>query len=142
MDIFKDSPAHFMTRLAAITIDYGIFFVLLFIFSPILPTPLAIILFFTLSCMYFIVLPLAWDGYTVGKRVAGIRVAHLDGRELTIKELFLRQVIGGIIYIGTAGILTLVSGYMVLKRDDKRSIHDKISSTFVTNNSPEEDGLK
>lgn len=85
---------------------------------------------------YAIFIPLSWSGYTIGKRICGIRVAKIDGRELRFGTMVLRQLVGSLIHIFTLGIAVIVSAFMVGMREDKRAIHDFISGTYVTRRGP------
>ncbi|OPA79454.1 hypothetical protein BVG16_10305 [Paenibacillus selenitireducens] len=84
-----------------------------------------------LSFLYTLLLPVFWDGYTIGKRCVGIRIVKLDGSPPTIGTMLLRQVAAGLIYGFTFGIAAIISAIMVGVREDKRSIHDFIAGTEV-----------
>ncbi|WP_440898099.1 RDD family protein [Amphibacillus sp. Q70] len=77
------------------------------------------------SLLYAIFLPLLWKGYTIGKRLMGIRIAPISERKLTLGTVFTREllVMNFLYYIGF-GVLQLVSVYLISTRGDKRSIHD------------------
>lgn len=81
--------------------------------------------------IYGIVVPVAWAGYTVGKRICGIRIRKIDGSAPTFGTMLLRTLVGGIVYAFTFGIGVIVSAFMVGLREDKRSIHDFIAGTEV-----------
>ncbi|MBS4207865.1 RDD family protein [Bacillus sp. FJAT-50079] len=132
-----EKPAGFWVRLGAVILD-GI----------IIGIPLGILSFLitgdsdgdfftnTLSFLYSILIPILWYGYTVGKRICGIRIVKVDGSKLGIGAMLLRIVVGGIIYGVTIGIAAIVSAIMVGVREDKRSIHDLIAGTYVTYEKP------
>jgi uncharacterized RDD family membrane protein YckC len=42
---------------------------------------------------YFILLELAWNGQTVGKRIAGLRVITADGRPVGVYQVFIRNLL-------------------------------------------------
>ncbi|WP_089802718.1 RDD family protein [Halolactibacillus alkaliphilus] len=44
-----------------------------------------------LSHVYSIILPLLWNGYTIGKRVMGIRIAPILNNRLTLSRLIFRE---------------------------------------------------
>lgn len=126
------NPAGFWVRFGASLFD-GI----------IMGAPLAIISYLILgesntwfttigSYLYFILLPVFWVGYTVGKRILGIRIVNIDETDVNFWIMIKRHLIAGIIYGFTFGIGVIVSAFMVGIREDKRAIHDFIAGTYVT----------
>ncbi|ARK31893.1 RDD family protein [Halalkalibacter krulwichiae] len=91
-----------------------------------------------LNLLYGLLLPVFWYGYTVGKRLCGIRIVMLDGSNPGIGAMLLRVVVAGFVYLITLGIAVIVSAFMVAFRKDKRSIHDMLAKTYVTYQKPEE----
>jgi uncharacterized RDD family membrane protein YckC len=81
--------------------------------------------------LYGLIIPAVWGGFTVGKRMCGIRIRKLDGSDPTIGTMILRTVVGGIVYSVTFGVATVISAFMVGLREDKRAIHDFIAGTEV-----------
>ncbi|MCD8511219.1 MAG: RDD family protein [Bacillus sp. (in: Bacteria)] len=92
-----------------------------------------------IEVLYNIIVPVIWLGYTVGKRVFGIRIKRVDGERLGFGTMFLRYIVGGLVYFLTLGIGVFVSALMVGLRSDNRAIHDFIAGTYVTYNPPEYD---
>ncbi|TVX95322.1 RDD family protein [Cohnella terricola] len=84
-----------------------------------------------LSMLYSILVPVIWGGYTVGKKICGIRIVKLDGEPPGIGTMLMRHFVGGLVYGITCGIAVIVSAFMVGLREDKRSIHDLIAGTEV-----------
>jgi len=84
-----------------------------------------------LSFLYSLLIPVLWSGYTVGKKLCGVRIRKLDGSPPGIGTMLLRVVVGGLVYAVTFGIGTIVSAVMVGVREDKRAIHDFIAGTEV-----------
>ncbi|MNM97615.1 RDD family protein [compost metagenome] len=85
-----------------------------------------------LSFLYSLLLPVFWNGYTIGKRICGIRIRRVsDFSPPGIGTMLLRTLVSGIIYGITFGIAAIVSAFMVGLREDKRSIHDLIAGTEV-----------
>lgn len=126
------NPAGFWIRFGASFLD-GI----------IMGIPLAIISYLILgesdtwltslgSNLYFILLPVFWVGYTVGKKILGIRVVKLDESDVSFWTMVKRHLIAGIFYMLTLGVGVIVSAFMVGIREDKRAIHDFIAGTYVT----------
>lgn len=87
--------------------------------------------------LYLLILPVLWYGYTLGKRIMGIRIVRLDGKKVGIGTMLLRNLIGGLIYVVTLGIGLLVSAFMVGLRGDHRAIHDFIAGTYVSEDKPQ-----
>lgn len=85
-----------------------------------------------LSFLYSLLLPILWNGYTIGKRICGIRIRKInDLAPPGLGTMLLRNLVSGLIYGITFGIAAIVSAFMVGLREDKRSIHDFIAGTEV-----------
>lgn len=133
-----ENPAGFWVRILASLLD-----------AIIIGVPLSIIsyLFFGVweetsitsfgNILYSIIVPVLWVGFTVGKKIMGIRIVKVDGSKVGYGVMILRVIVAGIIYVVTLGIGLIVSAFMVGLRDDKRAIHDLIAGTYVTKNPPE-----
>ncbi|RSK27376.1 RDD family protein [Bacillus sp. HMF5848] len=91
-----------------------------------------------LFLLYTIIVPIVWTGYTVGKRIVGIRIVKLDGRNVGLGTMLLRTIVASIVYALTLGIGVIVSAFMVGLREDKRAIHDFIAGTYVTYATPDQ----
>lgn len=88
-----------------------------------------------LSFLYTLLLPVFWNGYTIGKRICGIQIRRIDDFEPpTIWTMVKRNVLSGLVYALTLGIGAIVSAFMVGLREDKRSLHDFIAGTEVVYN--------
>lgn len=92
-----------------------------------------------LNLVYALVVPVVWNGYTVGKRMMQIRIAKVNGDKLGFGTMFMRTIVSGLVYVLTLGIGIIVSAFMVGMREDKRAIHDFIAGTYVTRNMPDAD---
>ncbi|HEU5140255.1 MAG TPA: RDD family protein [Bacillales bacterium] len=90
-----------------------------------------------ISLLYSIILPIIWSGYTIGKRICGIRIVKMDGSNPSVGTMLLRVIVAGIVDGITLGIAVIVSAFMVGLRKDKRAIHDFIAGTYVTHEKPE-----
>lgn len=131
-----ENPAGFGVRLLALILD-----------GLLVSLPLALLCYILfgsgerfsdfLMVLYGIILPIVWYGYTVGKRLMGIRIARVDGYEVGIGTMLLRVIVAGLIYGITFGIGVIISALMVGFREDNRAIHDFIAGTYVTYNEPE-----
>lgn len=86
----------------------------------------------TISFLYTLLLPIFWNGQTIGKRICGIRIRRVDDHlGPSLGTMILRDVVTGVVYGLTFGIGFLVSVCMVIFREDKRSLHDFIAGTEV-----------
>ncbi|MFL2096710.1 RDD family protein [Marinilactibacillus psychrotolerans] len=90
---------------------------------------------FNLTYLFYLTfLPVYWNGYVIGKKIMNIRIVKLDGTDLSLSDMVMREVIGKVLLgYATFGITTVISGLMVLLRHDKRAIHDLLAGTFVEN---------
>lgn len=88
-----------------------------------------------LRFLYSLLLPIFWGGYTVGKRLCGIKIRKVDDQTPPgLGTMFLRNVFAGLIYTLTLGIGVIISAFMVGMRLDRRAIHDFIAGTEVVHN--------
>jgi uncharacterized RDD family membrane protein YckC len=81
--------------------------------------------------IYGLLMPVFWYGFTIGKKICNVRIERIDGLDVTIGTMLLRNLVGGLVYVITLGIAYIVSIFMVALREDKRSIHDLIAGTRV-----------
>lgn len=86
--------------------------------------------------IYSLLVPVIWTGYTVGKKILGIRIVKLDETDVDFWTMIKRDLIAGLIYGLTLGIAIIISVIMVGIREDKRAIHDFIAGTYVSFNPP------
>lgn len=133
------NPVGFWIRFLAMILD-GILIFIVFGFVNLLLYNSFIVETFTftdiLQLFYFIIIPIVWYGYTVGKKAIGIRIVRMNGDDVTIGVMILRYLMGGIFYAFTCGIGIIVSAFMVGLREDKRSIHNIFADTYVTYDKP------
>lgn len=80
--------------------------------------------------LYVTVLPIITSGFTVGKRLVGIRIVSAQERILW-RTMIVRHFIMFVFYILSGGILLLISVFMVMNRCDRRSLHDCLAKTKV-----------
>lgn len=83
-----------------------------------------------ISFLYGVLLPPLWNGYTVGKRIVGIHIVKANGEKVSIGNMLLRNIVGGIVEVIAFG--GLVSLIMIIARKDKRTLHDLVAGTMVT----------
>ncbi len=125
--------AGFWIRLGASLLDGLIVGIPLFIISLLITGGLEGREYFTdvISFLYTLLLPVFWNGFTIGKRICGVQIRKLDGSSPGIGTMLLRNVVGGLVYSLTLGIAVIISALMVGLREDKRAIHDFIAGTEV-----------
>lgn len=126
------NPAGFWIRFFAQLID-GIILVMpmtlaFFVFQDNIGVYLGLNL---LSLLYTLILPIIWNGQTIGKKTMGIRIKKISGEKINIGTMLLRTFVAGLIYGITVGIATIASIFMVAFRKDKRSVHDLVAGTYV-----------
>ncbi|REB07450.1 RDD family protein [Sporosarcina sp. BI001-red] len=82
--------------------------------------------------LYLMVVPIIWSGYVIGKRMCHIQVKRLDDGNVTLSNMFMREIVGYYL-IGalTFGVSILISAGMIMFREDKRGIHDFLGGTYV-----------
>ncbi|MDT3428613.1 putative RDD family membrane protein YckC [Paenibacillus forsythiae] len=89
-----------------------------------------------LTMGYTVLLPVFWNGQTIGKRICKIRIRKLDGTSPGIGSLLIRNGLCLLLYSYTFGIAFLISIVMVIVRKDRRAIHDFASGTEVVHDYP------
>lgn len=135
-----ENSAGFGVRLGAAIIDgvilvFGIGCISLILYGQFLPGER--FSSYLIQLLYYILLPVLWSGYTLGKRAVGIRIARVDGEKVGIGTMLMRDFVSGLVYALTFGIGLIVSAFMVGLREDNRAIHDFMAGTYVTNDPPE-----
>lgn len=82
--------------------------------------------------LYALIVPSVWKGFTIGKRICGIRIRKVfDHEPPHLGIMLLRNVVGGLVYALTLGIGLIASIIMVAVREDRRALHDFIAATEV-----------
>jgi len=85
-----------------------------------------------LNFLYSLLVPIFWVGYTIGKRLCGIKIRKVyDNSPPGLGTMLLRNFVAGIVYTLTLGIGLIISAFMVGMREDRRAIHDFIAGTEV-----------
>lgn len=135
------NPAGFWIRLVANIVDTILmwvpFIIIGFLVAGTIQGNTTItVLSYVVSLLYSLLLPVLWSGYTIGKRIFGIRIIKVNGEKLGIGAMIMRVVVAGIIYGLSLGIAVIVSAIMVGVRKDKRAIHDFLAGTYVTYEKP------
>lgn len=82
--------------------------------------------------LYSLILPVFFNGKTIGKHICGIRIAKKETYEApSIWNMIMRNIIFSILAILSVGILIILDILFVIFREDKRSMHDIIAGTVV-----------
>ncbi|BCG57741.1 RDD family protein [Paenibacillus sp. URB8-2] len=89
-----------------------------------------------LTTAYMVLVPVFWNGRTIGKRICGIRIQKLDGTSPGIGSMLLRNGLCWLLYSYTYGIAIIISIVMVIVRKDRRAIHDFAGGTEVVYDNP------
>ncbi|MCP8970861.1 RDD family protein [Ectobacillus ponti] len=90
-----------------------------------------ILLVLGLMALYFIGLPLLWEGATVGKRLTRTRLVTVDGKPPGLGTLVLRFLVLVVPNVLLLGIPAIAAIYMMLFRRDNRGYHDLLARTKV-----------
>ena len=94
------------------------------------------ILPFAVFIGYYLLLEGLWDGYTVGKKVLGIKVVKEDGSPIGLGDSVLRNVLRFI-----DGLFYYVVGFIFIATSDrKQRLGDRVASTVVVTDTPAEGG--
>ncbi|WP_028399473.1 RDD family protein [Ectobacillus panaciterrae] len=86
---------------------------------------------FVLMSAYFVILPLLWNGCTVGKKFTRTRLVKQNGEKAGFGTLVLRFISVLIPNMVLLGIPAIVNVYMMLFRRDNRGYHDLAVGTKV-----------
>ena len=87
--------------------------------------------------VYMISLPVNWYGWSIGKRLLGIRGTQVNGQDVPWEIMIKRELFILVVYILTFGLFLLLSGVMMITRKDKRALHDLMASTKVIDENAE-----
>lgn len=86
------------------------------------------------AIFYFVCLPSIWEGQTIGKKVAKIRVIDIDTNEgPNAKRMFLREATRIIIFVLSFGLSTIASFIALCLSENHTTFHEQMSSTRVVN---------
>jgi uncharacterized RDD family membrane protein YckC len=86
-----------------------------------------IMLFSTLSGVFYYVFFTGYSGQTPGKMVLRLKVVRLDDTQVSYGQALIRETIGKFI----SGIVLGIGYLMVALRSDKRALHDLMADTKV-----------
>ncbi|MFT4414233.1 RDD family protein [Fredinandcohnia humi] len=127
-----DNRAGFWIRFIALLIDSIILGIVEWIISALLgaitdPEGILIsIINLIIGILYFVVFQTKYNGQTLGKKITGIRVINVDGGNVSIGKMALREIIGK-----TISAIILLIGYLMAAGKAKRALHDYLAKTVV-----------
>ncbi|MBM4764617.1 RDD family protein [Bacillus sp. B15-48] len=128
----EHKAAGFWIRLGAIIIDGLLLIPFYLLFMIIGVSDIATEVFVnSINLLYYLLIPVIWSGFTVGKKVLGIRIVRTDGKEIGISTTLKRYILASLVYIITLGLTLIISAFMIAFRKDKRSLHDLIAGTQI-----------
>lgn len=82
--------------------------------------------------VYFLVLPVNWNGQTIGKKFFKIHVVRRDGKPVDFQTLFVREVFGRLLVgILSLGASMIAESFVMLVSDRHQTFHDTLASTQV-----------
>jgi uncharacterized RDD family membrane protein YckC len=128
----EHKAAGFWIRLGSIIID-GLLLIPLYLLCMLIGvSDIATEIFVnSINFLYYLIIPVIWSGFTVGKRVVRIKIIRTDGKKVGISTTLKRYILASLVYVLTLGLTFIISAFMVGLRKDKRSIHDLIAGTQV-----------
>lgn len=86
------------------------------------------------AIFYFVCLPSIWEGQTIGKRAAKIRVVDVNTNEgPNARVMFLRESTRILIFILSCGLSAIASLLTLCLSETHTTFHEQISSTRVVN---------
>lgn len=80
---------------------------------------------------YFIVLPIFWNGQTLGKRFFKIKIIKNDGTDIDFKTIFLREMVRTLLFILTFGVSAFADTMVLLFSRQRIGFYDYVASTQV-----------
>lgn len=91
-------------------------------------------LIISFAIFYFVCLPVVWEGQTIGKRCAKIRVVDITTNEgPSAKIMFLREATRILIFVLSFGLSAFASLITLCISEKHTTFHEQISSTRVVN---------
>lgn len=80
---------------------------------------------------YFIFIPYIWIGHTVGKKLNQTELVMVDGSDVKLRALIIREFFIIFAYVLSLGVLWVVTLVMIHRRADNRALHDLVAGTQV-----------
>lgn len=90
------------------------------------------VIFAILLIIYYAIVPLLFNGQTIGKKVFKLKIIKDNGEEIGYRTMFYREAIGRIfINFASLGVTVIASVIMMLLREDKKDLADILAKTKV-----------
>ena len=90
------------------------------------------LIFAIILLIYYAVIPLVFDGQTLGKKIFKLKIVRDDGSKINYRIMFYRECIGRIfINVTSLGITVIASVIIMALRDDKKNLLDILAKTKV-----------
>ena len=90
------------------------------------------IIFAIIILIYYIVVPIFFNGQTIGKKVFKLQIVSENGEKLDYKTMFYREGIGRIfINFASLGLTIIVSTIIMALREDRKDLADILAKTKV-----------
>lgn len=70
---------------------------------------IALFLMLIIHCIYFVAVPLLWNGQTLGKKITKLKIVGADGNAVTLKQLILRELLCTLVI---EGYISAYGGYL------------------------------
>ena len=132
MKEYNNLPVQFNERIHAFSIDYGVVFfsmlIVVFLYiDPIFKLLIVLVVWYMMNIFPSFIK----KGITLGKYNSKTIVVDEFNNEVTIKVIHLRELFILVAGLSTIGLYFIVAFFLLMKRNDKRSIHDRIFRTKV-----------
>ncbi|WP_430090836.1 RDD family protein [Peribacillus butanolivorans] len=62
----------------------------------------------SIDFLYYLIIPVVWAGFTVGKRAVNIQIVRINGKKIGFGTTLKRYILAGLVYGVTLGIGLLV----------------------------------
>jgi len=87
-----------------------------------------------INILYFVCLPVIWEGQTIGKRLFKIRIIDINTNEgPNAKTMILRETFRIVIFVVTLGLSAIASSLTLILSENHTTFHEQLSSTRVVN---------
>ena len=90
------------------------------------------IIFSIILLIYYVVIPLFFNGQTFGKKVFKLQIQKENGEKIDSRTMFYREGIGRVfLNFASLGVTVIVSTIIMIFREDKKDLIDVLAKTKV-----------